>query len=125
MEVAAREMDSRWADGQRAIDAQVSGPHGLAEYARERFRSPATLRRWARVVRAYPPADRHPGLSFSHHEAVASHPDRAQLLEDAAREGWSVAQLRRASDLVPKSLRPEAVRELGPQTLDDAIDYCQ
>lgn len=56
----------------------------------------STVSQYRYVARAVPPADRVEGLSFSHHEAVASlpSPDRRHYLEQAKREHLSVSSLK-------------------------------
>jgi hypothetical protein len=84
----------------------------------------ATLRRWARVAERYSPGHRDlPNLSFSHFECVAAHPKRMDLLKEAASDKWSVQDLRLKAASTPRV--GFELKNLGPQTLDSAIDYCQ
>ncbi len=57
--------------------------------------SPTTLRGYQWVSERVPPANRRPGLSWSHHRAVSALPpvEQASLLDQAEAEGWSVAEL--------------------------------
>jgi len=58
--------------------------------------SPATIRGYQWVAERVPPANRHPGLSWSHHRAVSALPpaEQSSLLDQAEAEGWSVAETR-------------------------------
>lgn len=58
--------------------------------------APATLRGYQWVAERVPPANRKPGLSWSHHRAVSAldHVEQALLLDQAEAEGWSVAELK-------------------------------
>ncbi len=59
--------------------------------------SPSALKGYLWTASRVPPANRHPGLSWSHHRAVAALPpvEQALLLDQAEAEGWSVAELGR------------------------------
>jgi|HubBroStandDraft_3_1064219.scaffolds.fasta_scaffold11177_3 hypothetical protein len=64
---------------------------------------------YAETARFYPPAERHPGLSFTHHEAVmyllgadnreTAGADARKWLRKAADKGWTVGELREAMRL--------------------------
>lgn len=118
---------ARWRAGDHATQAKAKGPHGLSRYAKRSGHPASTLRRWARVAEAFPPRRReYPGVRFSHFEAAASAPDRFDLLARASKENWPVARVRREVEItaVASAGPDEGVRELGPQTLDAAIEYC-
>jgi hypothetical protein len=69
-------------------------------------RSPETLKVFAWVARAIPPARRRDGLSFSHHQTVAKHepPEQKRLLDLAERERLSVHELRGRLGVQPGEL---------------------
>jgi hypothetical protein len=67
--------------------------------------NPSTLRTYQWVSSQVPPANRHPGLSWSHHRAVAALDpvEQSSLLDQAEAEGWGVRELAtRAKGLEPK-----------------------
>jgi hypothetical protein len=74
----------------------------LAALVRQLFRAPdrawKTAQNAAVVCRAFPPARRREGLTFSHHESLASLPAREQTrwLDRAEAGQWSTADLREA-----------------------------
>jgi hypothetical protein len=68
-----------------------------------------------------------PGLSFSHFEAAAGAAEPLSLLSEASENGWTAHRLRREATIAAarhEGAKDQGVRRLGPQTLDDAIDYC-
>jgi hypothetical protein len=87
----------------------------------------STARRWARVARAFAPAQRLlPHVTFSHFEAVASAPNRLELVREASREGWTVARI--AAEATTQACPGGTpglgtVRSLGPDNLDRASAY--
>jgi hypothetical protein len=71
----------------------------LQRFAEAIGESYGTVRRYRWVAKAYD-VDirlRHPGLSFSHFQAVAGLPDRLSWLQRASRGSWSVDRLTRES----------------------------
>src|SRR5438105_4798182 len=82
---SATAAQDRWDSADLAAQAQAAGPHGLPRLARKIGVPSSTLRRWARVARAFAPEDRGArGLAFSHYEAVAGEPGRRDLIREAA-----------------------------------------
>jgi hypothetical protein len=87
------------------------------------------------VERRVPPSNRKPGLSFSHHEAVAKLPPTRQrlLLDRAARENLSVRQTREARQAIlspstklaepPVSSLEEAARAISAQAVKRGDHY--
>jgi len=127
MPIEASPDEIRWTEADNALRAQAGGPHGLSSYATSTGQSVSTLRRWARVARAFPVAQRRRDLSFSHHEAVAGAERRGELLADAARNAWSVSALKNAVSLSAPapSQSKAAVKTMSPAAIDNAIDYLQ
>lgn len=63
-----------------------------------------TLRNLKSIAQAYELSSRNDNLSFKHHVTVANHPDREVLLEMAAAQSWSTAELgRQARLMLPES----------------------
>jgi hypothetical protein len=119
--------DERWRLADEARRAQRGGRSGLSRWAREHGFAVSTARRWARVAQAFPPPQRQlPHLSFSHLEAVASVPERLELVRKASRERWTVARIAAAAATEPASQSSPSrgtVRSLGPQNLERASAY--
>jgi hypothetical protein len=71
----------------------------LQRFAEAIGESYGTVRRYRWVAKAFDPDIRlrFPGLSFSHFQAVAGHPDRLTWLQRASRGSWSVDRLARES----------------------------
>jgi hypothetical protein len=118
----------RWELADRAAEAQAESRHGLAELSMATGIPSATLRRWARVARRFPPeARRSRLLSFSHHEVVAGREDRLSLLELAAEEGWSATRLREEvksrNEVSGSSPKEYDSSSRDPSALDAALDY--
>jgi hypothetical protein len=74
--------------------------------------SPATLRGYQWVSARIPPANRRPGLSWSHHRAVSAlEPvEQLALLDQAEAEGWSVAELRRRAKGQGEPVKPRVFK---------------
>jgi hypothetical protein len=121
----------RWRLADEAARAQARGRDGIAALAVEVGRPKGTLRRWARVARQFPAGARRPGLTFSHHEALAGLEDRLQLAERAEREHWTVAEtkdramLAYQDDTGRTAMPCSGVVRRGPEALDVAIEYLQ
>lgn len=87
--------------------SQALGETGLEE---------GTLRNYKYVAQRYPARARVPGLSYSHHAAVAHLPDaqRQSWLVCARENGWSVADLRTRVG-GGKVSEPEVPRDVNPR----------
>jgi len=83
--------------------------------------SSATIRAYQWVAERVPPANRHPGLSWSHHRAVSALPtaEQTSLLDQAEAEGWTVRELQ-ARGQAPK--RKTSVYHAESYTLDSVTD---
>ncbi len=116
----------RWRLADAAAAAQAQGRDGITALATSTGRPQATLRRWARVARQFPPGARRPGLTFSHHEVLVGLPDRLRLAERAERGQWSVALTKAEAMSRNTCSIPVPIGGLlrqGPEVLDTAIDY--
>lgn len=90
---------SAWALGDLLVFADDHGGWGEAasQYLDLTEKSFSTLQKAIYLARQYPPAERLPGLSWSHHAEVAAIKDpdeRTALLLRARDEGWSREHLR-------------------------------
>lgn len=124
---SAEVADERWRLAERAAAAQAPGGEGIEAVARETGHAQSTLRRWARVARAFPSPNRAAGLSFSHHEAVAGTPNRLELIAIAAERNLSVGQLKVVARVhgIEDTDGRDTVTVRSLQTLDEAISYCE
>lgn len=86
---------SQWWIADLLIYLEKVFPEEFSQLSEELNVAPATRSRWMRVSERIPPSQRNPQLSWSHH-FVCSHlgrDERNELLDEAARKGWSKAQL--------------------------------
>jgi hypothetical protein len=119
----------RWRLADKAAAAQARRRDGIAALAEATGRPSATLRRWARVARQFPPSTRRPGLSFSHHEVLVGLPDRFRLAERAELQRWTVARTKAQAILAHQGGTPGTppppggLMRRGPEALDAAISY--
>jgi hypothetical protein len=119
----------RWRLADKAAEAQAGGRGGVAALAAELDRPTATLRRWARVARRFPPRIRRSGLTFSHYEVLVGLADALRLADRAEREGWTVARTKAEAMLACQDdsrgplTPPGGVLRQGPDVLDGAIRY--
>ena len=121
---SAKAAEERWRRADLARDAQAAGPHELAKLAAELGMPVTTLRRQARVARAYPDSVRGRliTLTFSHFEAVTGIDGGLALLKMASRERWSVGRLRNEARTM--AVREDA-RTVATHPIDDAIRYIE
>lgn len=86
----------------------------LQKFAEAIGESYGTVRRYRWVAKAFDPDIRlrFPGLSFSHFQTVAGHPDRLTWLQRATRGSWSVDRLARESRNIPAAPRSRKARDL-------------
>jgi len=92
-----RESAVQWEWGDLAL--QVETRHGeasLAAFAEEVGIAYQTLRDHRRVAAAFAKDARASNLSFRHHQAIASRPDRLEWLAKAAEQRWSVRVMQAA-----------------------------
>lgn len=95
---------AQWKLGDLALQVEVSyGDKSLQEYANKVGVSYASLKVYRWVASQYQKVTRVTNLSWAHHRAVASRPDRLELLLMADQEGLS------AKALEVKGQLPEAV----------------
>lgn len=86
---------SQWWIADLLIYMEKVLPEEFSQLSEELNVSPATRSRWMRVSERIPHEQRNPELSWSHHFVVShlGRDERNDLLNEAARKGWSKAQL--------------------------------
>jgi hypothetical protein len=114
----------RWRRADLARDAQAAGPHELTKLAVEFGMPVTTLRRYARVARAFPEVARGrlKELTFSHLEAVIGANDAVPLLKRARMEGWSVTRVKAAARVFSDGTQE---RTAPKDAIDLAIRYIE
>tara|TARA_R110000824_G_scaffold140651_5_gene306792 strand:- start:4702 stop:5235 length:534 start_codon:yes stop_codon:yes gene_type:complete len=103
---------SLWTLGDILLYAEAKWGEKYAQAIELTKKSYATLSQAVRVSKSYPQDERLVDLSWSHHREAASIKDkdqRRQLLEQAAREGWSRDTMREMAtdESKPKEEKPE------------------
>jgi hypothetical protein len=119
--IVAREMgdQSNWRLGDLALKVETRpGEYSLERYAKRIGVGYASLRVYKSVAAAYPePVNRLTSLSWTHHLIVAARPNRADRLAEAARERWSVADMR-------KHNRPAKTEQLDYDAPAERCEAC-
>lgn len=105
----------RWKLGDLALEIEIAyGEKRLQEFADKVGVSHSSMKVYRWVAGAYENPTRIGNLSWSHHRAVADHPDRLQMLAEAGREGWSV-------DFVGLVADRQQTRENNDESLDKLL----
>lgn len=94
--IARLEGSLNWIIGDLLVYSETRKYGKALEWAAAFDRSAGTIYNWCSVCRAYPKSSRRHELSFKHHQVIAGHDKRFELLEEAVENGWSAAQLKRA-----------------------------
>ena len=104
-----------WLEGQDQVAADVGEAIGLPA---------STLLQCAWISRAFPPARRRTDVSWSHHLEVAGLPDAVadDLLDGAAKLGWSVHRIREEARAARRDLDAEAIRQENAEQRSLALD---
>src|SRR5919106_56512 len=119
--IAARasQDQAQWQLGDLALQIEsVYGEHTLEKYAEQVGVEYHQLRNYKGVSKAYEIAFRTANLTWTHHERVASHPDRLEWLQKSAEGKWSVRKLLEELEVARKRERKEAQLQHTQQRRD-------
>ncbi|MGT2533131.1 hypothetical protein ACU4GG_43255 [Streptomyces nojiriensis] len=113
----SKDAGARFMLGDLALDAvPLNDPFAgrkLSNYAKAVGVTPTAMRRYRRVAAAWPQAQRSLETSWSVHAALASHPDRFNIVKHPPHgQRWSCADAREAMDTLHTLSR--SVRTRGP-----------
>ncbi|ASO20621.1 hypothetical protein FHR81_004733 [Actinoalloteichus hoggarensis] len=112
-QIAAISESSVWWLGDWLLFGQARYPDRYQRAINETNLDYQTLRNYAWVAGKFPPARRHPGLSFQHHAEVAALPpdEQDRWLSRAQRHSWSRNELRNRA----RAARNAAREVTGPR----------
>ena len=83
-----------------------------------------TLREYARVAKAFPPAERSAQLTYGHHLRASVAPDPVKVLKQAAEEGLSVRDTERLAKGLPTGgdeVAKQTTSEAGAVNLEEMV----